>query len=316
MNASGRENNATARPLLHIGYHKSGTTWLQRHVFSNSEAGFTRIAGGNLLQSAFIQANPFSFRPEVARKKFEPGMERARERDLIPVISHERLSGSPYAGGYDGGILADRLAAVFPDARALVVIREQKAMILSIYKMYVRMGGAASFEQFLSRPPGLARMPSFRFDFLEYHRLVGYYSKLFGAENILVLPYELLRAEPTSFLQAICDFAGVEMTASSFRLENVSPSSLILSLKRHINKLVIRDGLNPAPLLDPNIKNRALSQMLGSVDEKLPAALRERYEIRWRRYAEEQVGDLYAKSNTLTAKLTGLNLGEFGYPCA
>lgn len=268
------------------------------------------------MQSAFIQANPFSFRSEVARKKFEPGIERALTRGLVPVVSHERLSGSPYAGGYDGGILADRLAAVFPEARVLVIIREQTAMTLSIYKMYVRMGGAASFEQFLSRSPGLARMPSFRFDFLEYYRLIGYYSKLFGPENLLVLPYELLRAEPVSFLQAICDFTGVEATASSFQLENVSPSALILSLKRHINKLMVRDGLNPAPLLDLNIKNRTLSQMLGRIDGKLPVTFRERYEERWRLYAKDQIGERYAKSNTLTAKLTGLDLREFSYPCA
>lgn len=268
------------------------------------------------MQSAFIQANPFSFKPEVARKKFEPGIKRARTRGLVPVVSHERLSGSPYAGGYDGGILADRLAAVFPEARVLVVVREQVAMILSIYKMYVRMGGASSLEQFLSRSPGLAWMPSFRFDFLEYHSLIGYYSKLFGPENLLVLPYELLKTEPVSFLQAIGDFAGVEATASSFQLENVSPSALILSLKRHINKLVIRDGLNPAPLLDLNVRNRALSQMLGRIDGKLPVTLREKYEERWRLYAESQTGERYAKSNALTAELTGLDLRKFGYPCA
>lgn len=198
----------------------------------------------------------------------------------------------------------------------LVVIREQQAMILSIYKMYVRMGGAASLEQFLSRSRGLARMPSFRFDFPEYHRLIGYYSKLFGAENLLVLPYELLRVDPPVFLRAIGDFTGAETIASSFQLDNVSPSALILSLKRYVNKCVIRDGLNPAPLLDLNVSNRTLSQVLGNLDGKLPATLRERHEDRWRRYAAGQAGDRYAKSNTLTAKFTGLDLREFGYPCA
>ena len=28
-------------PLVHIGYHKTGTTWLQQHVFTNSALGFT-----------------------------------------------------------------------------------------------------------------------------------------------------------------------------------------------------------------------------------------------------------------------------------
>ena len=28
-------------PLIHIGYHKTGTSWLQKHVFLNEEAGFS-----------------------------------------------------------------------------------------------------------------------------------------------------------------------------------------------------------------------------------------------------------------------------------
>ena len=31
---------ATVRPLLHVGYAKAGSTWLQRHVFDNADVGF------------------------------------------------------------------------------------------------------------------------------------------------------------------------------------------------------------------------------------------------------------------------------------
>src|SRR5215217_1431938 len=205
------------RPLLHIGYHKTGTTWLQRQVFSNAEAGFSFVARPPALRSAFVVVDPFDFEPQIVRKNFEPKIWEAQEKDLVPVLSFERLSGSPYAGGYDSRPIADRLAAAFPDARIMLVIREQTRMLVSTYKQYIRKGGAASFRQYITMPTGAGRMPVFRFEFLEYHRLIGYYQRLFGPEDVLVLPYELLEGGPKAFLQRIGEFAGVPATRAEFR---------------------------------------------------------------------------------------------------
>ena len=35
-------------------------------------------------------------------------------RRLFPVITQERLSGSPHSGGYDSQVIAERLRAGFP----------------------------------------------------------------------------------------------------------------------------------------------------------------------------------------------------------
>src|SRR5215218_3471564 len=96
-----KTNREPVRPLLHIGYHKTGTTWLQRHVFRNAEAGFSFVGKPKALRLAFVDLSPFGFEPEAVRKDFQPGIEQAQARNLVPVLSFERLSGSPYAGGYD-----------------------------------------------------------------------------------------------------------------------------------------------------------------------------------------------------------------------
>lgn len=301
------------QPLLHIGYHKTGTTWLQKHVFPNKEAGFSFVAGHKLLQPTFVTVNPFDFSPEAARKKFEQRIREVEAQDLVPVLSHERLSGSPYAGGYDSRATADRLAATFTDARILIVIREQAGVIGSVYKQYVRWGGAASFEQFVTPPSGVARMPVFRFDFLEYHRLIGYYRYHFGTSNVLVLPYELLRAQPEDFLARIGEFLHTPSVTPGHTRANISPSSLSLSIKRQLNRHFIRDGLNPAPLLESRDCNRILMKICRKIDEKMPSGLVEGYENRWRRYVRKKVGNRYAKSNTITRELIGIDLKPFGY---
>jgi len=303
------------RPLLHIGYHKTGTTWLQRHVFPKGKAGFFLVAGPDALRPSLVQVDAFDFGPELVREAFQPGIKKAQARNLVPVFSHERLSGNPHSGGYDSKQIADRLAATFPEARILVVIREQRNMLLSIYKQYVRMGGAASFRQYVTLPTGVGRVPVFRFEFLEYHRLVGHYRGLFGAEDVLVLPYELLAKDPASFLGRIGEFLGAPVAVPTVRWVNISPSAFALSLKRHANRWVVRDALNPAPPFAFEGSNETLLRTCRTVDRIAPAALKEGHERRWQRFAEQEIGERYAESNAITAELTGIDLRAFGYAC-
>lgn len=300
------------RPLLHIGYHKTGTSWLQRHVFGDPEAGFSQIGGAQRL----IAVNPFDFRPKRIRKQMERRIGQAQAQGLVPVLSSERLSGEPHFGGYDIELIADRLATVFPNARILVVIREQTSMFLSIYKEYIRRGGAASLRQYLAAPSDGYWMPQFRFEFLEYHRLINRYQDLFGVESVKVLPYELLRVQPEAFLGQIVEFVGVPVTQPQFRPVNVSLSAFALALKRHANRYFVLDGpVNPAPLFDFPASNEMLERICRTLDTKVPLAVRDRHERRWRRHAAHEVGTRYAKSNALSAGLTGLDLRAFGYAC-
>lgn len=281
-----------------------------------ARVGFSLVAGTNTLQPAFVDVNPFAFDPVAARREFEPAIIGARERGLVPALSYERLSGSPHAGGYDSKLIADRLATTFPDARVLAVIRDQRSMLVSLYQVYLRMGGTASLTEYAEPPPqSSARMPLFRFDFLEYHRLVGYYQGLFGTENVLVLPYELLYERPDLFLKRIRDFAGAQAGEASGKLGRVnsSPSALTLRLKRHVNKWAVRTPLNPSPILPFHVDNESFRAFLGKIDRKFPESWRSASNRRWRQLAEELFGERYAASNTRTAKITKLDLEAFGY---
>jgi hypothetical protein len=300
------------RPLLHIGYHKTGTTWLQRYVFGDSETGFSQMGGAQRL----IAVNAFDFRQRRIRKQMERQMGRAQGKGLVPVLSSERLSGEPQFGGYDSELIADRLATVFPNARILVVVREQTSMFLSIYKEYIRRGGAASLRQYLATPRDGYWLPQFRFAFLEYHRLIRYYQDLFGAESVLVIPYELLRTQPDTFLRQIGEFVDVPAIQRQVRPVNVSLSAFALALKRQANRYFVLDGpVNPAPPFDFPASNEVLERICRTLDTILPVALHDRHERRWRRHVAREVGTRYAESNAVTADLTGLDLRVFGYVC-
>ena len=304
------------KPLLHIGYHKTGTTWLQRSVFPLETTGFRLVARVDTLDPAFVRVNPFLFDAADTRKRFGPEIVQAQSEGLVPALSYESLSGMPHYGGREAKAIADRLHATFSDGRVLIVIREQKTMILSSYKTYVRMGGPASLQQYLPAEEGIDSPLLFHLDFLDYNNLVSYYQDLFGAENVLVLPYELLKERPWKFVRHVCKFAGatLEKLPRVYPV-NASPSAFTLSIKQHVNKWLVSSRYSPAPVSPIHIPNLPLRQFTGKFDNRLPESLRKLREDRWHQYIEERIGDRYAKSNAITAELTSLDLQAFGYDC-
>ena len=196
--------------LVHIGYAKTATSWLQEHLFANEGTGlgWIRKEAGNPVRR-LIDDDPLDFDAAATRAAIDPLLDAVRGRGLVPVVSVERLVGHPFSGGYDSKEIADRIAAVFPEGRVLEVIREQRSMILSTYKQSVRAGSAATVEEFLDPPRSKSRrVPWFDFRFFEYDRLLGRYQRLLGPERVLALTFEQFADDTAAFVRAIGEFAG------------------------------------------------------------------------------------------------------------
>jgi hypothetical protein len=175
--------------LVHVGLARTGTTWLQKHVFANSPHIFT---------PADPSLEPMERAKQLARRLCKDDRERLineldfdidafrRECDSIEVpagkaavISSERLSGSVLSGGFDRAIISRRIKAVFPKARILLVIREQRALLMSMYIQYLKYGGWHTIGDFVD-PESDGRLPCFSPSYLMYDRLIGLYQDTFG----------------------------------------------------------------------------------------------------------------------------------------
>jgi hypothetical protein len=300
-------------PIVHIGYHKTGTTWLEKRLFDRPEVGFESISLARQI-SDFVWVHDLDFDPARYRAELAPRVEHARREGRIPLITSERLAGNPHSGSYDSKRLAERLHEVFPDARILIVIREQRAMLLSTYAQYVKAGGLCSLRDYVEGPRD-HRLPLFSLDQFRYDRLVAFYQTLFGRESVLVQPYEHFRSDPESYVRRICQFCGAKPppTLAFSRVENRSLGPLALSVLRRLNPFLLRTSLNgnsPVAIRGLRGPGRALVRRL---DALTPASWNERVRRRWRRYADELAEGRYAKSNRRTAELTGLDLEAFGY---
>lgn len=298
-------------PLIHIGYPKTGTTWLQTRVFRDGPPGcFRAHPSRRLIKEQFVTVNPFRFDAGEARSSFEAWMAATADAGRIPVLSHERLTGTIHSGAYDGMPIAERLARAFPEARVLIVIREQREMMLSAWQQYVQEGGACSIKRYLD-PPHDARVPLFDFRALEYDNLIAFYQKLFGRSGVLVLPFELLRDDSRTFLESLARFSaatGAHFPDSS--PVNRSLSGFAVSLLRLLNYAFGRDSLNPsAPFSGHGRAARALRRL----ERLAPKRLAEWPNRRTREYVWRVTDGVFGESNRRIEILTGLSLGQYGY---
>lgn len=230
-------------------------------------------------------------------------------------MSHERLSGYPPSGGYDRKLIADRLAATFPEARILIVIREQVSVIASMYSQYITDGGHLPLRRFLSTPePGLGRMPGFRWSFYEFDLLIGYYRQMFGQDRVLVLPFELLLQDPQEFASSIMGFMGLSPKPLARRGSvNRRRPVPMQTVQRHVNRLLTRNELSNSGLVGiPNLSRR-FARLRPFFEAMTPATVDAW--LNQRRNAELMglIGDHYAQSNRRTSALIGIDLSALGY---
>lgn len=305
------------RPLVHIGFHKTASTLLQRTLFARSDLGFERPGRDrSRIQSDFVRFGPFDeMDPKVIEAYHRLAYE-ARTRGRTLVLSHERLSGYPGSGAFDARMIADRIKTCLPDARILVFVREQRSMLYSYYLQYITDGGSLSFRRLTSPiQPRLFRKPEFDLRSFAYVAQIEYYRTLFGPENVLVVPYETLHEETWRVAVEIARFCGQSTSRISADIfgdmANSSMPIMMQLLRRHLNGLVYRNQLSPHAPIKFNPFDRWYRRIrpLFEPTRLIDAPLKRRL----KRQIETLTGDRYAESNLQLQRLTGHDLSRYGY---
>ena len=189
--------------LFHVGYHKTATTWLQNTVFQ-PEHGFAQVLDHPEIFKLIVNPHGLDFDAGLARALMNDHIS-AAPVGSVNVVSLESLSGSPFSGGRESDGFARRLAEISPDAKILITIREQCRIIASVYMQYLSRGGTEPAEQFFSGNK-VEAFHGFDPRNFEYDRLVSHYQSLFGAENVLVLPFETIARDQVKGLGILGKF--------------------------------------------------------------------------------------------------------------
>ena len=294
--------------IIHIGYHKTGTTYLQKNVFENNPKLFNRVPQPTI-RNTLILPSPLRYDSEP----FETlCLSNSLEKRL--VISNEYISSNIHNGDYMSAITADRLKQVIPSAKIIIGIREQVSMITSAYSQYIKARGSLSIRDYLYSP--ISKL--FNFNHLQYHSLIEYYMNLYGKENILILPYEVLKTNPRLYLKTVFEFIEEPDLIETIDFDvqsklNPSMSSFALQVKRFFNPFIMQTfpGLGKTLYFKPlvllfSLINRGLKLFpLKALDKKIEENIRS--------IILEEISDRYEYSNRQTQNYTSFDLNALGY---
>ena len=304
------------RPIVHIGFHKTGTTWFQNAVYPRVQ-NMAYMARATT-QAALLTPGGLHFEAGDAARQLEAAK---------PVIlCEENLSGYLHNDGLHGFLskeMAQRVHSVLADARIVVFVRAQPEMITACHQQYVRGGGTYGVKRYLWPQDWLYgaesqpfKVPRFSFDHFDYDRLIAHYVALFGAGNVHVYPFEAISRDARAFLARFTEDLGIELDRAALPMarQNVSYGRAILCLTRILNRFTARSvndkrywihipywyGLRKIvvePLNRCGILGRYTTpdKILG---EQTTAWIRQRY---W-------------QSNRRLATLVAWDPAEFGYP--
>jgi hypothetical protein len=299
--------------IVHVGLHKCGSTWLQKSIFSREDYGLCTPWGemSHMAVTEFVDVDPMCFDASATRRKYDDALTGVQQDSNIAIVSHEALSSRPHHGKYYAPLVAQRLKDVFPKARLLLIFREQSRIIYSLYGEHVTNGGRHTFAEFLgtgAEPPGWT--PLCKLSFFEYDRLIGMYRDVFGAENVLALPLELLKSQPDVFSGQIFDFMGLPAhpIESESRI-NQGWGAVTVELYRATNGLVRSNPLGP----QSSRAFKARQFIAWKLDRIIPDAWNTPLEQRRRAFLKNRIGTTFSDSNARLSDMLDLDLKPLGY---
>lgn len=302
--------------ILHLGLHKTATGTLQRQFFPACQdlKLFTTAVPKMLeLMRLVTRKDPLYFDTDRARELIFPVLSSEKPN----VLSNESFSGPPYSGFIECGLdhrsaVLANLRNVFPEAKAILVLRRQDTLARSLYRQYLKSGGTRKVRR-LYGLEGNERPPLISLDRFLFTPYVDAVKAAFPA-GVLFLTFEEFVNYRVEFLRKITDFIGVEFPNVKLRKENASSLGPIgFEFSRLINHL-FRTLLNPGGLLPgiPMYKNNKISfsSPLEILHDKWPGRSSKRGNS-WK--VGQEILDMVRSDNKQLDAQYKLGIDKFGY---
>lgn len=292
--------------FLHVGHHKCGSTFLQTEVFPKIKA--LRQPPGKRPDGT---SNTEFRRAWIAlTSQGDGGFDIARVADEyrkldFNCLSNEAFVGFGSAASSTGALIkpiAERLRRLFGQTNILIVIRNQKSVVPSIYSDGVEYGNVCSFERWIRYSH-----TNYQLDWFRYAPLIETYQKLFDADRVKVVLFEELFRRET-----------IEEILSAFSvpsdgLENVDFSKRVNPGFSRFTVLMSRFAFRHFGTRANMGNGRCYRYWLDYVVPQL-----NRFGGSTRSYDfegyREILHEVYHDDNRRTAELTGLDLARRGYP--
>lgn len=302
---------------LHVGFSKCASTFLQTFF-----AGHPEIFLVN--QSHFFA--PFEFsnfdsgRAEYSRlfRDAAPGQVRLEsdEHIILPLFHPVLFAAATTMDSV--AEVARRIEAVRPDAKIILVIRNQVDLIVSRYSEYVLGGGHGDFDFFV-REFLSCSVDGVNYYQNYYARIVELLQKTFGAGKLLVLLQEDLSRNEAETLERLCAFLEVSLRRPERRdlaARRVGLSDLGIRVVRSMNRRVVTRqemSMHRAQVKGPYLAYKIVQRLVRTADYYLPARIKGEKKKILMPAIESRIRAEFAEDNARLGDVLGKNVRAMGY---
>jgi len=297
-------------PVIHIGFPKTGSTTLQDHFFdylpNTGILGQPQSRLNKDIQQiihALTDCETLEFDEEKIKGEIDHIFSGTRV-----VVSEETFStGSSLSGRVSRYEIAHRLKSLFPNAKVVVVIREQKSIIKSFYlqSRKINKGACPDFNDWFTEAAENTHKENV-FQYFHYGKIIEVYEKLFGPENIKVVLFEEFVNSRASFFEELLRFMNYEPSSETNKvLTGLATAHANQSLTdRQELFFRLRPYLQPLiKMLSKNVKQG----MMGFLQKG------KNLELELNEEQKKMVFNLYASGNTELMKNYKLPLEKYNY---
>ncbi len=219
------------KTLIHIGYPKAGSTFLQNWLFAhpyirfkhNAVAGFENIKE---ICEFSCDNDPSSFKYFAVSSEMLSVWFKLDGIGINPILFDIKQ--------YQKNVSC-LLRQILPDSKLLIVTRGYEETLKSFYSEYIKYGGHYNFDEYLK-----VFGPMFE-EYLDYNYIIRLYEDNFKKQNLLVAPFEMLRDEPLKFIQQVENFLELDHFKYDYhKAANISLTDDMLCSYRILSNIALK----------------------------------------------------------------------------
>lgn len=249
--------------VIHVGTGKTGTTFLQYNFFNKLDdicyIGQSPETMFNYDKNMrFLTHSNFSAINEEEISKIKKFLESYNSKNLPMLISDEGYFFSINENFLRMGNSCINIKKIFSTPRIIFTFRKQDDFIESFYRECIFKGYHTSAFNFIGYRNGIFSEfdqyaeNSIDVKTLNWNSTINFLDSFFGRDNVLALPYELLRDNPHDFSQRITTFLGTPLPEVDFCQKTnetkANKNYLALRIMRFLNRFAC-NGRNGLPLI-------------------------------------------------------------------
>jgi hypothetical protein len=306
--------------FIHIGLPKSASTYLQSEIFPNLDClNIPRFDPNiNKLFEDYFHRPSLDYTSDVNALLSQSNGQVIFSNERPDIYTSDSRLRSTFTQMYKH---------LFPGAKIILIIRRQDNFIESLYANMVMNGAWYSplfyigKKSYSMRNPKVMRFPTVNLDYLDWLEHVTELHSLFGKENVLVLPFELLTESSTKFVKKITDFMNIPYPTSLPPAKKVNNSLCTgaIHFRRILNRF-INSETNPFYFLIENPFRNSNNNLLKTISKYINFNYPLKYFFRvncnkkiYSNKIRQEILHNYSNSNQLLQKLIDTDLEKYGY---